>query len=86
MKLIRPGSMTKRYSSSLKSLRSSVALRDNVPPYMVFPDRSLREMAQVRPCSRERFGTIHGVGGIKLDRYGPEFIAEIKKHSPVNAV
>lgn len=71
---------------SLKSLRSSVALRDNVPPYMVFPDRSLREMAQVRPCSRERFGTIHGVGGIKLDRYGPEFIAEIKKHSPVNAV
>jgi len=71
---------------SLKSLRRLVAERDNVPPYIVFPDRSLREMAQVRPCSRERFGTIHGVGGIKLDRYGPEFIAEIKKHSSVKVV
>ncbi len=70
----------------LKSLRRSVAERDNVPPYIIFPDKSLREMAEKRPCSRERLCTIPGVGGIRLDRYGPEFITEIRKHHAINAM
>jgi len=63
----------------LKGLRRTIAERDGIPPYMVFPDTSLREMARIRPCDREGFATINGVGGIKLDRFGPEFIAEIKR-------
>jgi ATP-dependent DNA helicase RecQ len=63
----------------LRNLRRAIAERDAVPAYMVFPDTSLREMARIRPCSRESFATINGVGGVKLDKYGPEFIAEIQK-------
>jgi ATP-dependent DNA helicase RecQ len=65
----------------LKSLRRTIAERDAVPAYMVFPDSTLREMSRIHPCSRESFATINGVGGIKLDKFGPEFIAEIKKFS-----
>ena len=63
----------------LKSLRKSLADSQGVPPYVVFPDKSLREMAAARPCDREHFATIPGVGEFKLEKYGPVFIDEIRK-------
>ncbi|QSZ66469.1 DNA helicase RecQ [Methanofollis aquaemaris] len=64
----------------LKTLRKSIADRDSVPPYIIFPDRSLREMAGARPCDRESFGNITGVGEFKLKKYGPEFISAIEQY------
>ncbi len=64
----------------LKSLRKSLADLQGVPPYVIFPDKSLREMATTRPCDPERFKTIPGVGEFKLVKYGPVFIDEIRKN------
>jgi ATP-dependent DNA helicase RecQ len=65
----------------LKSLRKSLAESQGVPPYVIFPDKSLREMAVSRPCDTEHFATISGVGEFKLVKYGPVFIGEIRKRS-----
>lgn len=63
----------------LKSLRKSLADSQGVPPYVIFPDRSLREMAGSRPCDKEHFAIISGVGEYKLEKYGPLFIDEVRK-------
>jgi ATP-dependent DNA helicase RecQ len=65
----------------LKSLRKTIADRNGVPPYVIFPDKSLHEMARTRPSDRESFSRVSGVGEFKLDKYGPEFIEEIRKGS-----
>ncbi|MHB8165040.1 MAG: DNA helicase RecQ [Methanoregula sp.] len=63
----------------LKSLRKAIADRNGVPPYVIFPDKSLHEMACTRPGDRESFSLISGVGEYKLGKYGPEFMEEIRK-------
>ncbi|PKL58523.1 MAG: hypothetical protein CVV34_01840 [Methanomicrobiales archaeon HGW-Methanomicrobiales-5] len=63
----------------LKSLRKAIADRNKVPPYVIFPDKSLHEMACSRPGDRESFSLISGVGEYKLKKYAPEFIEEIRK-------
>jgi ATP-dependent DNA helicase RecQ len=63
----------------LKSLRKSLADSQGVPPYIIFPDKSLREMVITRPCDRGQFASISGVGEFKLEKYGPSFINEIRK-------
>ena len=63
----------------LKSLRKAIADRNGVPPYVIFPDKSLHEMACARPGDRESFSLISGVGEYKLEKYGPEFMEEIRK-------
>jgi len=63
----------------LKSLRKAIADRNGVPPYVIFPDKSLHEMACARPVDRENFSLISGVGEYKLEKYGPEFMEEIRK-------
>ena len=62
----------------LKTLRKSLADEQRIPPYVIFPDRSLREMAQVRPADRAGFLTITGVGESRLAKYGPAFLAAIR--------
>ena len=62
----------------LKKIRKTIADRDKVPPYVVFHDKSLREMAQIKPLDNESFKIITGVGERKLKKYGPEFIPAIK--------
>jgi ATP-dependent DNA helicase RecQ len=63
----------------LKDLRNAMADKNGVPPYVIFADKSLREMAAVRPGDREGFAAISGVGPFKLAKYGPVFIEEIQK-------
>ncbi|MFO7600884.1 MAG: RecQ family ATP-dependent DNA helicase, partial [Candidatus Desulfacyla sp.] len=58
----------------LKKERKRLADASNVPPYVVFPDRTLMEMATFFPQSKTSLMTIHGVGAVKLDTYGPLFI------------
>jgi len=64
----------------LRSLRTTLARAQNVPPYIVFSDRALREMARDCPTSPDGMRQITGVGEKKLRRYGEQFIAVIQSH------
>jgi ATP-dependent DNA helicase RecQ len=61
----------------LRALRREIADREGVPPYVVFHDATLREMAVARPASEEEMLDIGGVGERKLEKYGAEFLALI---------
>ena len=61
----------------LKALRKRLADRDGVPAYIVFNDRTLTEMAQVRPRTHAQLLAVSGVGAAKLARYGDDFLAEL---------
>ncbi len=64
----------------LRKLRKSLADAQNVPPYVVFADKTLTEMAAYFPQSRSSLGRIHGVGEAKLDKYGAAFLQEISRY------
>ena len=49
-----------------------------MPPYVIFPDKSRREMAHTQPCDLHNFRNISGVGEIKLEKYGLVFTSVIK--------
>jgi len=68
----------------LKTLRKSIADQASVPPYVIFPDKSLREMAHMKPCDLHNFRNIHGVGEIKLEKYGLVFTSAIKNFCEEN--
>ncbi len=59
---------------ALRAHRREIALKAGVPPYVVFHDSTLREMAEVRPATVEGLARINGVGSAKLDRYGATFL------------
>ncbi|MCS6845670.1 MAG: DNA helicase RecQ [Caldilineales bacterium] len=65
---------------ALRSLRRQLAEADNVPPYIVFHDRTLMEMATYCPQSLERLQDIEGVGRVKLERYGEAFLAVLRQY------
>ncbi len=62
----------------LRALRLELAQKQNVPPYVVFHDRTLREMVRTLPRTLLEMSQISGVGQHKLDRYGKLFLAEIQ--------
>jgi ATP-dependent DNA helicase RecQ len=62
----------------LRRLRLQFAKRDNVPPYIVFADTSLKQMASSKPQTTNQMLTITGVGKCKLEKYGDAFLSEIK--------
>lgn len=62
----------------LRVLRRKIALQENLPPYMIFADTTLREMAQVCPRDRNMLLRISGVGERKLEKYGDQFLTEIR--------
>ncbi len=64
----------------LRALRKRLAVEQGVPPYIVFSDRTLHEMARVQPRDLDALGGIGGVGVTKLARYGEPFLAEIQAH------
>ncbi len=64
--------------SALRELRLRIAKEADVPPFVIFHDSTLREMARVRPRSLSEFSTISGVGRRKLERYGEAFISAIQ--------
>lgn len=66
----------------LRELRRRLAAEAGIPPYMVFADTALWQMAVQKPRTRSDFSHISGVGSVKLDKYGTAFINEIKNHVP----
>lgn len=67
--------------SRLRVLRASVARRQGVPAYVVFSDKTLRELAVACPQTIEEFRAVSGVGDAKAARYGKAFLAEIDRFS-----
>ena len=61
----------------LRELRLSIARENSLPPYMVFNDRTLRDMARLRPITDAQFLAINGVGDSKLAKYGKRFMEAI---------
>ncbi|MBP7240623.1 DNA helicase RecQ [Amaricoccus sp.] len=68
--------------SALKARRRALADAAGVPAYVVFPDRTLIEMATTRPDTLDALGRITGVGAVKLARYGVEFLAVLTGEVP----
>jgi len=60
--------------SALKARRRELATELSVPAYVVFPDRTLIEIAAERPKSMAAMGSIHGVGAKKLEKFGQAFL------------
>lgn len=65
----------------LRDLRKKIAEQNQIPPFVVFGDVSLQQMAYYFPQRTESFSKINGVGVEKLARYGKEFINKIKKYA-----
>lgn len=72
--------------SMLKDLRKKVSKRYQLPPYVIFQDVSMEQMATVYPVTLEELQNIQGVGGGKARRYGKEFVSLIKKHCKENSI
>jgi len=64
---------------SLRTLRLKLAKAQGLPPYVVFHDSALREMASRRPSTLNEFAQMPGVGEAKLKRYGPAFVELMRK-------
>lgn len=64
----------------LRQLRKELASQAGVPPYVVFADTSLTDMAIQLPTTLDQFNNIHGVGQQKLEKYGQIFIDTINKY------
>jgi len=65
----------------LRALRRDLAEEEGVPPYVVFGDRSLKEMARVRPRTPRELLAVHGVGEHKRDKYGDAFLEAIAEYT-----
>ncbi len=62
----------------LRSLRKRIADSQGVPPYVIFHDATLREMAARRPADLEAFAQLPGVGQAKLARYAEQFLGVLR--------
>jgi ATP-dependent DNA helicase RecQ len=68
----------------LRRLRKKLADQRAVPPYIVFSDVALRQMAHYYPVNRSQFSRINGVGERKLEEFGTDFMAEIEEYLAAN--
>jgi len=68
--------------AALKAKRRELAEAARVPAYVIFPDRTLIEIAQVRPQTLDEMAGITGIGAAKLARYGGIFLAVVTGHAP----
>jgi len=66
---------------ALRTCRTELARAQDVPPYVIFHDATLRAMVEHRPHSLAAFRQLSGVGDVKLDRYGAAFLEVIQNHA-----
>ncbi|MDQ2746298.1 MAG: DNA helicase RecQ [Acidobacteriota bacterium] len=68
----------------LKKIRTIFARTENVPPYVVFSDATLVEMATYLPLNEDEMRKISGVGDLKLQKYGADFLEVVKDYCDLN--
>jgi ATP-dependent DNA helicase RecQ len=82
----RGGAVDTQLVRFLKDLRKKVAKQKNVPPYVVFQDPSLDDMATKYPMNMEEMANIHGVGEGKAKKYGKSFVELISSYVDDNDI
>lgn len=70
------------FFDALRSLRKRIADEEGVPPYVIFTDSTLRDMCEKRPANSDAMRKVKGVGEVKLDKYGAQFLAAIAELAP----
>ena len=80
------GGVDEELIKMLKDLRKNVAKKQGVPPFAVFQDPSINDMALKYPISIEELAKVHGVGEGKAKKYGKDFIVLIEKYVEENDV
>lgn len=70
--------------ADLKNVRTAFAREENVPPYVIFSDATLVEMATYLPLDLDAMSRISGVGELKLQKYGADFAAVVKNYCEEN--
>lgn len=70
----------------LRKKRKTLADNNRVPPYVIFSDKTLSEMATFFPQTKENFLKIHGVGAVKYEKYGLIFLNIITEHCHTNQI
>ncbi len=81
---------TKAYDTKLfevlKTLRKKIAKEKNLPPYVIFQDPSLEEMATTYPTTKDELAQVNGVGMGKVNKFGEEFLSVIQKYVDDNDI
>ncbi len=70
----------------LRAKRKELADELDIPPYAIFPDTTLVEMAYYFPQSKENLVHLYGIGEVKKERYGSAFVGVIKKYAKENNI
>lgn len=78
------GTVDEALFTRLRELRKRLADEQNLPPYIIFSDASLRDMASKKPMTLNAFRSISGVGERKLEQYGKLFVGEISSYTKAN--
>lgn len=73
-----PNPLAVELFEKLRAVRRRLADELDLPPYVIFPDRTLKELAAAKPATLEQLSGIYGVGQTKLHKYGPAFLAALK--------
>ena len=81
-----PVQFDQRLFEELRALRKELAEERNVPPYVVFGNTSLIQMATTYPQDEDEFSDIQGVGRVKLKEYGPKFTSFIRDYVKANGI
>ena len=69
-----------RLFEALRSMRKSLAEAGGVPPYVIFHDATLREIARLKPRDQEELGQVAGIGVAKLARYGGAVLQALREN------
>jgi len=72
--------------NALRAKRRQLAEQKGVPAYIIFGDKTLKDMARVKPVSRDEFSSVFGVGEAKLAQYGDVFTRLIREHMELEPV
>ena len=66
---------------ALRRLRRTIAAREGVPPFIIFADSVLQDLSRYGPTDMEGMRQIKGIGDVKLNKYGAEFLQVIREHN-----
>lgn len=76
----RGGFKDKALFNLLKEKRAGIARENHVPPYIIFSDKTLKDMALLKPRNNDEFLLVSGVGEKKMEVYGPQFLPVIREY------
>lgn len=70
----------------LRSIRRNISIENNIPPFIVFSDITLKQMATYYPITKENMLNISGIGSLKFEKYGNIFIEAINNYVSANNI